>query len=105
MTERGAEMTESTRQTETPPPRASEGGREGASGSQVHTHLHTCQKQSSYCAALLSSQLCGFPVCLSLSLAKHEGERHEAARTVCKRCWEHRGPGGVLGHRVIIELS
>lgn len=86
MTERGAEMTEHQTDRNPPPERAGE--REPG----AHTHPHTCQTQSSYCAALLSSQLCGFPVCLSLSLAKHEGERHEALHTVCKckRCWEHR---------------
>lgn len=56
MTERGAEMTESTRQTETPE-RAREGGRERAGARCTHTCTHARNKAATALLSCLPSSV------------------------------------------------
>lgn len=55
----------------------------------THTPAHTPETATTELLLFLPT-LCVFPICLSLSTAQHEGERHEASPTLCKRCWERR---------------
>lgn len=56
---------------------------EGEPGACTPAHMPET-KQLGRCSPV-SLTLCVFPGCLSLSVAKREGKKHEAAPTLCKK--------------------